>query len=318
MDFSVAQPTIGGSQAAAAAGISRWKSQIEVWQELLGEAEPFTGNQYTHWGTVLEPAIREEYARRNEVEIVVPQDSFFRDGWKRATPDGIVQSTEKRGLEVKTGDKFTADSWGEPGSDEVPIEYRAQSVWYMHVTDLPRWDFAVLIGGNAYAEYTVLRDLDIEQKLVSQVDQFRSEYLIPKVPPRPDGSEGFKRYLAKKWPDVSMTFLKATSEVNELVGKYKYAVCALKKLEHLKELLEQELRIVIGPDAGIDSEHGRITCNPKQGAKRTNWEGLIAQLVHDFPIDSEYLAKLRADFTTRDAPSRPLRRPNNWTKELGE
>jgi len=55
---------IGGSDAAAVLGISRYASPMKVYLEKTGELEPFAGNEYTEWGNILEPVIREQFQQR--------------------------------------------------------------------------------------------------------------------------------------------------------------------------------------------------------------------------------------------------------------
>ena len=54
---------IGGSDAAAVIGLSRWKSPFQVWLEKTGQTEPddLSNNEYVYWGTVLEQAVADRF-----------------------------------------------------------------------------------------------------------------------------------------------------------------------------------------------------------------------------------------------------------------
>ena len=45
------------------------------------------------------------------------------------------------GFEVKTD--RNRRQWGDSGTDQVRVDYQLQGVWYMLLTGLPRWDYAV-------------------------------------------------------------------------------------------------------------------------------------------------------------------------------
>lgn len=56
---------IGGSDAAAALGMSPWKTQLELYLEKRGELmAPDIDSEAMLWGRVLEPVIRQQYAER--------------------------------------------------------------------------------------------------------------------------------------------------------------------------------------------------------------------------------------------------------------
>ena len=70
-----------------------------------------------------------------------------------------------RGVECKNRNYFNHGEWGEPGTDEVPLEVTAQVHWSMRVTGLPRWDVAVLLGGNRLGIYHLEYDEELAQQL---------------------------------------------------------------------------------------------------------------------------------------------------------
>lgn len=61
---------IGGSDAAAAVGISPWKSPLELWMEKTGrdgdipKPDPNDEDSPLFWGSLLEPLVAELYSRR--------------------------------------------------------------------------------------------------------------------------------------------------------------------------------------------------------------------------------------------------------------
>ena len=67
---------IGGSDAAAVMGLSKWKTPLDVFLEKRGEiATDFVDSEPMKWGRLLEPVVRQEYAERSgEVVRLVPNE----------------------------------------------------------------------------------------------------------------------------------------------------------------------------------------------------------------------------------------------------
>ncbi len=161
---------IGGSDAPAVLGLSKWRTPLQVYLEKRGEAPPADENEPMRWGTRLEPLVRQEYADRTGRAVALP-DGLLRHpryDWMLATVDGLTD--DGRLLEVKTA--RTAEGWGEPGTDEVPQVYLIQVQHYLTVTALPVADVAVLIGGQDFRIYEVPADAELQELIVEQEAEF--------------------------------------------------------------------------------------------------------------------------------------------------
>lgn len=165
---------IGGSDVAAILGLSPWKSAFQLYMEKRGEfTEAPKESEVIHFGNVLEDVVADEYARRNGVKVQRRNDMIIHPEFEfmLANIDRKVVGTRK-GLECKTADKFTRGKWGESGTDQIPDFYRIQDEHYMNVTGYSEWDTAVLIGGNEYREYPIVRDPEIGDMLVTACKDF--------------------------------------------------------------------------------------------------------------------------------------------------
>jgi putative phage-type endonuclease len=168
---------LGGSDAAAAAGLSRYKTPMQLFFEKLGELpdDDLSDNDAVQWGIKLEAVVADEYAARTGAKIARvnrilrhPEHEFM-----LANIDRRIVG-EKRGLECKTAGQWAADSenWGPSGTDQVPIEYICQCQHYLAVTGWESWDLAVLIGGRDFRTYTIPRDESLIEHLVKIESQF--------------------------------------------------------------------------------------------------------------------------------------------------
>src|SRR5262245_24959179 len=64
---------VGGSEAAAAVGLSSWKSAAQLWAEKTGKARrDDSQSEYAYWGTLLEPTIVSEFGIRSGRLIARP------------------------------------------------------------------------------------------------------------------------------------------------------------------------------------------------------------------------------------------------------
>lgn len=147
---------IGGSEVAPILGLSPFESRFSLWHRKAGLVHPVEETPEMEWGKRLEPAILQKY-RENHPEL----DFRLRNGtfhhadrpWQIANPDLLAVD---RVVEAKH--PLFDDEWGEPGTDEIPVYYRTQVLWYLDVLGVDRADLCVLIGGCDYREYTVTYD----------------------------------------------------------------------------------------------------------------------------------------------------------------
>lgn len=174
---------IGGSDCAAALGLSRWQPAYELWLEKTGqlvpaEERPVEVAERLEWGQELEEAIGRIYSRRTgfkirrraqDAGVVHPQHPFI-----VAHVDYVVVG-QRRGMDSKNvGSIYYAqsDEWGEPGTDQVPTEIFLQCQHYISILDYDFWDIAALVGGNRLVIYTVPRD----EALISDIVQGECEF----------------------------------------------------------------------------------------------------------------------------------------------
>ena len=174
----------GGSELAAILGLSPWESRFSLWHRKAGLAAPVAENDVMYWGKVLEPAIRDEFNRRHfdGVDTLdAHQIGTWRHAdrhWQIANPDGMVWRGDQYPgwdqpvslLECKTA--RTDDGWGDEGTDEIPVYYRTQCLWYLDTFGLDVCHVAVLIGGSDYREYQVTYSADEAEFMRAKAVEF--------------------------------------------------------------------------------------------------------------------------------------------------
>jgi putative phage-type endonuclease len=175
---------LGGSDAAAALGLSPWQTPYDLWEQKRGLAPPLEQTEPMLWGHLLEDIIRREYAKRTGMEVR-PVKELIRHpkhAWMFAHLDGKIGADNRAILEVKCA--RTSEGWGEPDTSEVPLHYLLQIHHYLSVTAAEVCDVAVLIGGSDFRLYQVERDPEIEEHLVEGEAAFWQQ-VEQGVPPAP-------------------------------------------------------------------------------------------------------------------------------------
>lgn len=153
---------IGGSEIAAVLGLSPHESRFSLWHRKKGAIGPVTESPQMYWGKKHEPTICAEFAERHPEMDVVQSPTFAAPGrsWQIANPDRLLTGPKPIAhtrpaalLEAKTA--YDDEGWGEEGTDQIPVWYRAQCLWYLDVLGVQRCYVAVLIGLSDYREYVV-------------------------------------------------------------------------------------------------------------------------------------------------------------------
>lgn len=240
---------IGGSDAAAVAGICPFKTPLEVYLEKLSLSVPIEENDYMRFGTILEPIILKEYERRTG-EICLPRDEntnqYFKDyhevyNWMRANIDGYIFNKNII-IECKSASARTAYLWGEPGTDEIPANYLIQCAHYAIVYDAVRVDLAVLIGGNDFRIYHYNRNAALEEKLIEKERIFWHDHVLKEIPPDPINLKD--SYLL--WPDSLANSKIATNDTYMHLCQYDHLKSKIKELGKEADLLKLKVQQFMG------------------------------------------------------------------------
>ena len=186
---------IGGSDVASLLGISKWKSEIELWLDKTNQTnEPPVENEAMQWGTIMEPIIRNHFAEvtgKTVVELKAmlqhPEYPFM-----LADVDGVTvdDAGNPAILEIKTASEFKRSEWEE----DVPAYYQTQIQHYLCVTGIKKAYCAVLIGGNSFKIYEVDADDEIQAMLIAVEKNFWNK-VQNMIRPEMDGSDAAKNLL---------------------------------------------------------------------------------------------------------------------------
>lgn len=252
---------IGGSEAAAAAGIDPHHSRVMLWLEKTGRIER-QPSEAMEWGTLLEPVILGVLAERG-YDVQAGDGLALTDPgrpWITGHPDGFTTvDGEAALLEVKTAGVWAAraDAWE---GDGLPIAYEAQLQHYLHLTGLSRYLLAVLIGGQRLELREGRRDERAIELLLRLEEEFWTEYVLPDRQPPPGGTDSDRDALAALYPHAR------PGEVVRLdaehVGLYRDLLARRRQgdaIDRQRAELENRLKAFIGDaETAIDRDDNEV------------------------------------------------------------
>lgn len=243
---------IGGSDIAAVLGLSPWESRFSLWHRKAGTVGDQADNDEMSWGRYLEDPIAKWFANQHP-ELRTWRTGTWRNRdrpWQLANPDRFAAG--RRVVEIKT-DRY-ADGWGTEGTDEIPVYYRAQVLWYL---DTLGWDYAhiaVLIGGSDPREYIVRYSLEEALFMRAEAEKFWASIAADEQPAL-DGSEATYRVVRELHPDIDGEDVEIPTE---LANRYRDALEGEKTAEDTKRHVAAELLTAMGTSRRAVSDGERI------------------------------------------------------------
>lgn len=259
---------IGGSDAAAIAGLDPYRSAFAVYLDKVGMAPPDEDSEPAYWGRELEPFVVRRFARdtgRHVVELpqllrsrehefalanvdrlTAPADD---DPTRIVTPDAV--------LEAKTTNDYNREYDRGDGMDAVPDRAAVQLQHYLGVTGYRLGFVAVLIGGQRFRLYRIERD----DELIDNIFKLEAEFwqqVIDRVPPAPTAAaKDLLAHLYDVKPGAVVSLDDVATEVAELTRRRQMAKERIKALEEEADDAQVKICALLG-----ENEIGTIAGQP--------------------------------------------------------
>lgn len=264
---------IGGSDAAAICGLSRYRTPMSVYLEKIQAAPPQEENAAMEWGTRLEPVVRDKFAELHP-ELEVRHDDTLRrhpgrpwqiahlDGWCYDEADGVLAA----GLEVKTaGREGRLHNWldRETGELRVPEEYVAQVHHYMMVTGLRRFYVAALFEGREYQEFEVPYDEELAALILQREVEFWG-LVTSATPPPIDASPATTEVLTILYRDVVDEHVELPADYADRLEERARLQRLVKAQQEEIALIDNEVRLALGPHEAGGVGPWRVTWKEQQ------------------------------------------------------
>ena len=172
---------LGSSDAPIIAGLSPWRTPVDLFLEKRGQGTPQEVTLPMRAGTALEGLVIDAFCEETGMTVLDRQTRFVDPAWpvRWTTADGIT--TDSALVEAKTAS--SDEGWGEPGTDQIPAHYVAQVQHALACTELLVAYVPVLIGVRELRIYQVHRDDRIIANLTEMERAFWDRVQSGEAPP---------------------------------------------------------------------------------------------------------------------------------------
>lgn len=242
---------IAASEIAAVLGISpdTWGSPFDLWWEKRTGDRSQPDNAAMRRGHRYEALILEDFAESHP-EFTVRQPVGLcvnlERPWQMCTPDALAYDSEvalpmqpDAVVQAKSGAR--RDEWGDEGTDDIPVHYRAQVLWEMDTLGL-NVAYVPVVFGFDYREYVVEYD-ETDVKLMREAAQVFLESVREDRMPDVDASAATRRRLKRLHPTVT----DGEAEVGRsVVAQYHAAKRLRDAAQERMDLAEARVRHALG------------------------------------------------------------------------
>jgi putative phage-type endonuclease len=279
---------VTASEIAVVMGLSKWDSPFNLyWSKVNGWSGE--DSEIMSTGRHLEASIADWWAAENADLLGDPP--LMRAGlyahpdrpWQLATPDRkarfrLAGRMVTHGILECKWVAYSWDGWGEPGTDEVPVQYRCQGLWQLDVMGVDEVHIAGL-GPGGFRSYLVRRDED-DLAVMRKAGEDFVRRLAEGVPPPLDSHAATLGALQRLHPDLGQGDVQVDVEVAE---RYRLARAEEKAAAERVTQCEAEIRALLG------SDFNRVMCGEKLVASRSIYEqsgdsAELTALEDDWPV----------------------------------
>ena len=244
---------IGGSDAAAVIGISRFRSPLSVYLEKKSLIKKEPPNERMFWGIRIEPLLRDRFKELTGYEVrelkYVLQS--VESPFAIANLDGIVnlgpaEDNQWAVLELKCVNEFTgnSDDFRGGAAGYISPEYYAQIQHYLYVTGLKIAFLGMLIGGNHFVYNRITRDDEAISNMIKLEKHWYEQYFLTNTLPPAGQSDG--DLLGKFYDRPERKEVQLPESAAVLVDDYLSATQEIKKWEDRKKLAQIKLEEMMG------------------------------------------------------------------------
>lgn len=336
---------IGSSEIGILAGLSPYGSVLDVWASKVKGLDK-EENEFMEWGQLLEEPIARVYCKKTGSVVrqvgtlqrldkpfclSTPDRAVVLDGktggpidWNNVSRLVECKSTSIRQRRRASMRPEEADErlWGDPGTDQVPPDYLAQSTWQMGATPVRVCDLPVLfVEPREVLIYTVHYDAELDLGLQEIAERFYVDYVLTEKEPPPDSSDRYREMLTRLHPRERdrKTFLSAGDGLAAAALILRQVEALEKALHKRGERLRNLFRQAIGDETGIIGDFGTISWTKNRDGVKVDHRAYATALRQRLQMiggvaESELAAKLLEQHTTPKEGARVLRK--KWMKDL--
>lgn len=307
---------LGASEVPAILGFDPYRSGLDVWAEkrgmLTGErsdspqatvgrfAEAMIAQLYEHQHDQVLGHVPS--ARHPELDILFA--SADRMAYKQVpgfAGKASVESPESwlYPVEIKNRGGFPR-GWGEAGTADIPDEVAVQVIVQMACYDQDEARVAALLSGNDFRVYTIHRDRQLEEDILSRVSDWWTRHVVNGEEPPLTGAS-VDKYLARKFAQGSKDIIELESghAVTGVMRELLQVKANLSALEEQEKALTNIIKAEIGERGGVKTIAGKALWSTV--APSVTFDAKKAWAIASDVIDAETRARIEAEAVTEKA-----------------
>lgn len=280
---------IGGSDAAAVCGLNPYASPMSIYKDKTEEGvTAIEDNESMRQGRDLEDYVARRFCeatgfkvRRSHMLYRSKEHPFM-----IADVDRLIAGRDA-GLECKTDSAYSADKWAD---GKIPPHYLIQCLHYMAVTGKKEWYIAVAILGKDFKYAKLSWNDKLIQDLITIEQRFWENHIVPRVMPKPDGSDACEEILKQYFGTAQKGTAIPLVGFDEKLGRRAEILALMKQLEQEQKQIEQEIKLFMGENETACSDSYRVTW-ANIDTTRLDTEKIRAErpdIYHDFGKTTSY------------------------------
>ena len=296
-NFSKGRKYIGASDMPTLAGLVPQRTPRQMWEELTGRAEGFSGNKRTYWGNRQEPLILGEYIRKvtgdagsrnhfitsrmwgeNQYEKFHSwTESFANENSRFCSHADLLDLSSETPVIIQaknTGEFAAAQRKRDPnkGYDRedlsgngVPLSVFLQEQWELYCYGIQHADVAVLIDGWDWKLYgTIEYHKKTVEKLVALAERMLW-HVDNDVMPTPQNWDDVVAMFPNFQPNTKAVVSdEAELECRQMLEEHAKLVKKEKEIEKRKDDIKNALGLYIGENNYLETPEGNSLCSASQ------------------------------------------------------
>jgi putative phage-type endonuclease len=258
-DSEVRKSFIGGSDAAAVLGLSRYKTPLQVWAEKTGQIQPDDISDITHVkaGIYLEEFIAQLFTEKTGMKVRRANETFFHDDhdFLAVNLDRRIVGTDFF-LECKSTEVWNAKQWE---GEDIPQEYIIQCLHGLAVTGMEKCYIAVLIGKGDFRWKEIQRDEKTISAIIDQEVKFWNDFVVPAVMPTRITSNDADTLLALFPNAQPESVINLNDDILKVIESRNAMIQDLKSLESQIDQQENTIKAFLGENEKAESTMFSVT-----------------------------------------------------------
>jgi putative phage-type endonuclease len=288
LTLSPSRGYIGGGNVAGILGCSPYKSPLDEFLVITGQADDVTAEREAFFERRkgLEPWAGKVFERRTGIKVVARNVRYTDDEFDFLRAEIDFETDDGGNGETKTVHPLAARDWGDSDTDDMPVYVTAQAMHGLMVTGRQFAWIHALIGFDDDRVYRVDRDDETIAAIRQQEVTFWNDHILPLAPPEPKTLDDLKRLFPR---DVG-TSIEADGSALEAYNRLRELKAQAKPLEAEIEAAETAVKLILRDASALTLDGKSLLTWKAQSANRFDQKAFAAsypELFEQFKTTTE-------------------------------